>query len=659
MCGITGFLNLHGQAAPEIEALGQMLSSIRHRGPDGVGIYRDHQAALGSVRLSIIDVEGGDQPISNEDGTLWIVYNGEVFNYVELRPELEARGHRFTTQTDTEVVLHLFEDLGPKCLERLNGQFAFAIWDTVHRRLFLARDRLGVRPLYYTIVNDLLIFGSEIKSILAHPAVPAEIDPFSLAQVFTYWSVLPPRSIFRNIQTLPPGSYMLVENGKVEVIPYWALEFAKQPQKDRDPNEILEELESLLIDATCIRLRADVPVGAYLSGGLDSSLITALVRGKTSNRLETFSISFSDPRYDESAYQKQMAEVLGTNHHVVYCRHEEIGQILPEVIWHTETPILRTAPAPMYLLSGLVRDNGLKVVLTGEGADEFLGGYDIFKEMAVRRFWASDPESQLRPMLFKRLYPDIAGMTQVAFAYRKLFFKKGLTDTGSPYYSHDLRWGNTSRLQRFLLNPTTFNSGLHGDLISLPPHFGDWPALSKAQYLEVNTFLSPYLLSSQGDRVAMAHSIEGRYPFLDYRVVEFCNGLAPELKLNGLIDKWILRRIGHKYLPESIWKRPKKPYRAPILRSFFYPGAPEYIRELFDQKALSESGLFQPLPVQQLVDKATTGSDSSELEDMALIGILSMQLVYSQFIKGTRQKVQTYPPSDRFKLVDQLAMEHK
>ncbi|MSR64383.1 MAG: asparagine synthase (glutamine-hydrolyzing) [Verrucomicrobiae bacterium] len=409
MCGIAGIVNLAAGAPPDERQLRQMLAMIRHRGPDEFGIYLDDAVGLGNARLSIIDLSGGQQPIANEDGTLWIVFNGEIFNYVELRPELEAKGHRFATHSDTEVLLHLYEEYGPKCLERLNGQFAFAVWNTRDQSLFLARDRLGVRPLFYTRTGGRLIFGSEIKAILSDPGVRAEIDPVTLEQVFTFWSPLSPRTIFKDIVELPPGHWLLAKRGEVTVNRYWQMSFAEVPAS----RDYLEEFESLLVDAAKIRLRADVPVGAYLSGGLDSSTIAAIIRNFTSNRLDTFSITFSDADFDESSYQQQMAKFLGTDHQVVHATHEDIGRIFPDVIWHAEVPLTRTAPAPMFLLSKLVQDRGYKVVLTGEGADEFLAGYDIFKEAKVRRFWAGQPESKWRSRLFQRLYPDIAKLVGI------------------------------------------------------------------------------------------------------------------------------------------------------------------------------------------------------------------------------------------------------
>ncbi|HTP11833.1 MAG TPA: asparagine synthase (glutamine-hydrolyzing), partial [Anaerolineae bacterium] len=318
MCGIAGFTQLKESRPPSPEIIANMLAAIRHRGPDEFGYYSDDQAVLGSARLSIIDLSGGQQPIGNEDGTLWIVFNGEIFNYVELRPKLEALGHRFATHSDTEVILHLYEEYGPACLQHLNGQFAIAIWDNARHTLFLARDRVGIRPVFYTVSDGQLVFASEIKALLAHPAVQARVSPAALSQLFTFWSVLPPATIFDGISQLPPGHYLLVQDGRWDIQPYWSPDFTVSDE-ERPADSWAEELESLLIDATQIRLRADVPVGAYLSGGLDSSLTTAFIRKHTATPLDTFSIAFSDPQFDESSYQRRMAQELGTDHRVVYC----------------------------------------------------------------------------------------------------------------------------------------------------------------------------------------------------------------------------------------------------------------------------------------------------------------------------------------------------
>jgi len=658
MCGIAGMFNRSGREQVQEDSLRQMLAMLRHRGPDEFGILLDNETGLGNARLSIIDLGGGSQPIANEDESLWIVFNGEIFNYLELRAQLEPRGHRFRTSTDTEVILHMFEEYGPDCLQHFNGQFAIAIWDTKRRRLFLARDRLGVRPLFYTHAGDTLLFASEIKAILSDRRVRAEISPGIVEQIFTFWAPLGPETVFRDILELPAGHYLFADRHSVQVQRYWQNRFPDQGAVARNGSpapaieQTIEEFRSLLIDACKIRLRADVPVGAYLSGGLDSSTIASIVRHHTSNRLVTFSIAFHDERFDESEFQQQMAAHLGTDHHVVRASYEDIAEAFPEVIWHTEVPIMRTAPVPMFLLSRLVRQTGFKVVLTGEGADEFLAGYDIFKENKVRRFWAQQPQSPLRPLLFKRLYPDIKGLAKNNNEFLTAFFAEGLENLDNPSYSHAVRWRNNSRTRRFFEDRVLQSNGttdLDRLTATLPAEFKAWEPLAKAQYLEITTFLSPYLLSSQGDRMGMAHSIEGRFPFLDYRVVEFCNQLDPRLKLHCLNEKYLLKKVAQPLLPELIRRRPKRPYRAPVHRSFFSGSAPDYVRELLSPASLKASGLFKARAVEHLVNKIQAGAAVGETDDMALAGLLSSQLVHELFICNFR-RLEPLSAKDRVKV---------
>ena len=361
-------------------------------------------------------------------------------------------------------------------------------------------------------------------------------------------------------------------------------------------------------------------------------MITSLIRKYTQTPLETFSITFSDPAFDESFFQGEVSRIIGTRHNVVHCTYEDVGNVFPQVIWHAETPLLRTAPAPMFLLSQLVRDNGFKVVLTGEGADEMLAGYDIFKEMRLRRFWARNPDSEIRPLLFKRIYKDVANLSDGQLNYLKAFFKKGLGETDSPYYSHSIRWNNTARITRFLRNE---GEPMRHPKQLLPESYPQWSGLSQAQYLEITTFLSPYLLSSQGDRMAMGHSVEGRYPFLDYRVVEFCNHLPDDVKLRGLKEKWLLKQLGAKLLPAKIWKRVKKPYRAPIKQCFFSK-PPAYVAELLSEQSLDDSGYFDTQAVLTLAEKASRSDNMSEVDSMAIAGIISTQLLHQQFVKDFR-----------------------
>ncbi len=638
MCGIAGIVGAGARdLAADRASMLRMLGLIRHRGPDQFGVYQDEFATLGSARLSIIDLSSGQQPIANEDRTLWIVFNGEIFNYVELRPDLEKRGHRFATTSDTEVLLHSYEEYGADCVHRFNGQFAFAIWDSRARRLVLGRDRTGIRPVFYMEAGGALLFASEVKALLSHPGVTGELDPVSLEQVFTFWSPLRGRSAFRGIRELPAGHLLTWAGGAAAVKQYWDLSFPAQAAaggRFAPVEGYLEQLESLLADATRIRLRSDVPVGAYLSGGLDSSTIARLVNSHATGPLATFSIAFEDPQFDESEFQLRMARVLGTRHEVVRATHADIGRVFPEVVWHTETPVTRTAPAPMFMLSKLVRDCGYKVVLTGEGADEVLAGYDIFKEAAIRRFWARFPASRLRPQLLRRLYADIPRLGGATSPFLAAFFGQNLEDVDSPYYSHLVRWRNNERTRRFL-SPEVREAASrlrNGDgLPQLPPVSVQWGHLQRGQYLEAAVFLSQYLLSSQGDRVAMAHSVESRLPFLDFRVVEFCAKLPSALKLRGLTDKYLLRQLGRKILPPEVWQRPKRPYRAPVHKSFFSP-RPDYVGELLSPAQVGAAGYFNPAAVAQLAGKAARGHDLSETDDMALAGILSTQLLHHAFV---------------------------
>lgn len=645
MCGIVGILGLSSRHPIQQELLERMLGLIQHRGPDEFGIYLDRRVGLGNARLSIIDLSTGSQPISNEDETVWIVFNGEIFNYLELRRELKRQGHRFATASDTEVIVHLYEEHGANCVNRLNGQFAFAVWD---RRpgagdgtLFMARDRVGIRPLFYTVADGNLVFASEIKAILAHPAVSAQLDLTSLAQVFTLWTTLAPRTVFEGIVEVPPGHTLTARSDQISVERYWGLRFPQnghQQELGLSDDEWAESLRELLTDATRIRLRADVPVGAYLSGGLDSSTITTLIRNHTSNYLKTFSIAFADPAFDEREHQERMVKFLRTDHRRVECSDADVARVFPDVIWHTEWPVLRTSPAPMYLLSRLVRENDIKVVLTGEGADEFLGGYNIFKEAKLRRFWARDPDSAMRPQLLKRLYPYVQGLGEGG-TFLEAFFRRSLTETDRLDYSHAIRWANTAPLRRFFAPEVRTALDGYDPVAEVVtglrrhPDFANWTRLAQAQYIEISIFMSEYLLSSQGDRMLSAHSVEGRFPFLDHRVIEFAAGIPPRLKIRGLDEKHILKRAMQGLLPESVHSRAKRPYRAPIHGCFFGDGSPAYVRELLSPQAIQAAGYFHTRAVARLVKKAQGAHPLGERENMALAGILSTQLLHRQFVE--------------------------
>jgi asparagine synthase (glutamine-hydrolysing) len=637
MCGIAGRLKFDGSHADPDE-LRRMIATVCYRGPDASGVHISGAAGLAHARLSIIDLQSGAQPMSTADGRLWITFNGEIFNYIELREELQRKGHCFTTQSDTEVILNAYREYGEDCVIHFNGQWAFAIWDAAEQKLFLSRDRAGVRPLFYTQTPDGFVFASEIKAILACRDVPREIDPLGMDQIFTFWLPLPPRTVFKNISQLPPGHSLAVKDKCVRLKQYWSLSYVRDEESHNGNERVLaEELLHLLYDATRIRLRSDVPVGAYLSGGLDSTLTTALVRKLASNRLRTFSITFDDAVFDESSYQQEASAFLETQHSNISCSHADVARVFPQVICHAEQPVLRTAPVPMFLLSQLVQQSGFKVVLTGEGADEILGGYDIFKEAKIRRFWGRNLDSKWRPLLLKRMYPYLQDFQRQSAGTLRHFFRVTPEDLASPLFSHLPRWELTSRLKLLFSADFQAQIGKYDALSeleeTLPSEFRSWSHLSQGQYLETKYFLPGYLLSSQGDRMAMAHSVEGRYPFLDYRVVEFAAKLPAELKMKVLNEKYLLKRASQGLVPDSILRRVKQPYRAPDARCFFDAAAPDYVKELLSPSAIERNGIFDAKAVSILVNKFTVGRASSVKDDMALIGVLSTQLLASQFTK--------------------------
>ena len=668
MCGIAGIVDLSGEAPPSKEALKRMLAALRHRGPDEFGLYLDRRAGLAHARLSIIDLAMGQQPMTNEDGTLWVTFNGEIFNYVELRKDLAARGHHFATQSDTEVIVHAWEEWGPAALSRLNGQWALALWDRRERRLILARDRIGIRPLYVCRHRGSVLFASEVKALFAaEPTLPRELDPIGIDQTLTFWSIVPPRSVFVGIEELEPGHVMQIachRSGGAPVIDDRAY---YEPQYPRGQEGLFRgsmedaghAVRDALETATSLRmLRSDVPVGSYLSGGLDSSLVATMGLAAKGERFHTFSIRFDNTEYDETAYQRMMVDRIGSEHHELMVTSADIADSFPGVVHHTERPILRTAPAPLYLLSRLVREHGIKVVLTGEGADEMFAGYDLFREGLVRRFWARAPQSNLRPRLLERLYPYLARSPVAQKAMAQHFFGQGLDAWRRPGFAHGTRWQTTSALKRLLSAEfQRAGDGSAGEsaeqrlLASLPAAFADWSYLAQDQYLEVRTLLAGYIMASQGDRMLMAHSVEGRFPFLDCNVVALANSLPDRYKLRVLDEKHIIKRVAGDLLPAPILDRKKQPYRAPDALAFAMDDRPGWIDELISEQALKNSGVFAVEPVRRLWKKCRSRAGHgqfSNTDNMALVGVLSTQLLCHQLLWQPRR----YPIPEHIRLMD-------
>ncbi len=639
MCGLAGIARISGDAPIARAELESMIHTLEHRGPDGYGFHAPGDVGLAHARLSIIDLSTGDQPIHNEEKTVWTVFNGEIFNYIELRNELQKAGHRFYTTSDTEVIVHAYEQYGDDFVDHLNGQFAIAIWDDARKRLVLARDRAGIRPLFFTESRGRLLFASEIKALLALAEVPRELDPQSLAQVFTYWSPLADRTAFKNIRSLLPGQLLVLERGRISTRRYWDWQFPDgRIEATRSAEDYAEELRALLIDAVRLQLRADVPVGAYLSGGLDSSIITSIIKNFTDTPLRTFSLTFEDAEFDESAHQQELVNYLGTNHSELKCRTADIGAAFPRAIRHTEIPVVRTAPTPMMLLSGKVRAENYKVVLTGEGADEVFGGYDLFKEARIRRFMARAPQSKWRGRILDRLYGYLKNSPAASPAMASRFFSEGIEHIGEPYFAHVPRWTTTQRVTRFF-SPAMQEAVGQWDpyaavKATLAPGIERWGPLARDQYVEAHTLMAGYLLCSQGDRVGMANSIEGRFPFLDHRVIEFANRLPARYKINGLTEKFLLKKAMHDYLPPGVRSRTKQPYRAPDSASFFVNGvALDYVDDVLSPASLASAGYFDPGAVAKLLEKSRRGKVIGFADNMAFVGVLSTMLLHRQFIE--------------------------
>lgn len=641
MCGIAGLVSLDGTESGE--ALGPvaqaMADRIAHRGPDAEGLWLGSRIALSHRRLSIIDLQTGDQPMQTPDGDLVVTFNGEIFNYIELREQLQARGHVFTTTSDTEVILHLYREFGREFPALLNGQFAIGLWDKRQQCLILVRDRVGICPLFYASTRNRFAFASEIKAL--QPALPQKLSLSArgLDQVFTGWCCVGQDTPFEGVSQLEPGMMLVLDSdGRQTLSRYWNLEFPLRPEDfDTRPEEVLvEELHELLVDAIRLRLRADVPVGAYLSGGLDSSVLVALIKSSPDVRLQSFSLEFDNRALDETTFQKQVVDHLGLDHAGTRVSVPEITADLEKTVWHTESPILRTAPSPMGKLSKLVHDSDYKVVLTGEGADEILGGYDIFKEEKVRQFWARQPDSRLRPRLLLRLYPYLNLPDNKDAQYLKRFFGIGLDSPELLWHAQQPRWQTTARARMFYSEE--FRTRLADDYTDhiaalFPPEAGQWHWFNRAQYLEMKTLMAGYLLSSQGDRMLARNAVEGRFPYLDHRLIAFANRLHPRVKMKVLNEKYLLKKMATAYLPASISTRFKQPYRAPDVALGGDRILNQGLLDYLTPGNISQAGVFEPKKVAMLLKKAARPATLNIADSQTLTGILTTQILYHSFCK--------------------------
>jgi asparagine synthase (glutamine-hydrolysing) len=638
MCGIAGFVRLPEPPERHPQRITAMLAQLAHRGPDEVGYYVDDRAALGASRLSIIDLATGIQPISSPDERHWICSNGELYNYVELRRELQALGRRFETRSDTEVILQAWLEWGEASLPRLNGAFAFAVYDSADSSLVLARDRFGKRPLFYTVNDRAFVFASEMKAFLPLRSIDFEFEASRLATLFTTWSTLPHETAFRGIDQLAPGELLRVDEQGVRRTPYFVLDFAQDPAPP-DADAAAEQIRATLERSVALRLRSDVEVGVYVSGGVDSAIVAALAARELGAPPRTFSIEFEDESVDESHEQGLVAEHLGSTHAALRVSGRDIAEHFPEAVFHAESPAFRTAFVPMFLLSRLVRDSGVKVVLTGEGSDEAFLGYGIFKDTLLLSSWNDLSADEKRERL-ARVHPYLDHFSEDSGRLLGLYQQLASFST-SGIFSHEMRFQNgrfSARLLRDAGDPIPrVLEWLAGE-----PSYNALSPVQKAQWLEFKTLLAGYLLSTQGDRMAMAHGVENRCPFLDPAVVR----LAASVNLrfdDGYDEKWLLKRAMAGHAPAAVIAKGKVPYRAPDSAAFT-THRPEYIDELLDPRAIEDLGFLDASFVGALTKRILTRAPAqiSTRENQTWIFLLSLLVLHRQFIK--RAGVGQRPP---------------
>ncbi|MDQ2695405.1 MAG: amidotransferase 1, exosortase A system-associated [Pseudomonadota bacterium] len=607
MCGIAGIFDTRTQAPVDAALVERMNESQHHRGPDEGGLHLEPGLGLGHRRLSIIDLSGGRQPLFNEDGSVVVVYNGEIYNFQALTQELLAHGHTFRTHCDTEVIVHAWEQWGADCVQRFRGMFAFAVWDRNRETLFLARDRLGIKPLHYALLaNGQLLFGSELKALLAHPDLARELDPLAVEDYFAFGYVPEPRTILRRVHKLPPGHTLTVRRGRPLPAPaaYWDVPFAPLPAIS--PEEAGEELIRRLREAVEIRLIAEVPLGAFLSGGVDSSAVVAMMASLSAGPVKTCSISFGDPRYNESRYAAAVARRYRTDHRVEQVDPDDFA-LLDRLATVYDEPFADSSALPTYRVCGLARRQ-VTVALSGDGGDENLAGYHRYRwHMLEERLRAALPDGLRRPLFgfLGTVYPRADWAPRVLRARATL--QAVARDTLEGYLQNVAVV--PTPLRRRLFN-ARFRAGLQGyqAIEVLRGHAANAPSdhpLSLVQYLDFKTYLPGDILTKV-DRASMAHALEVRVPLLDHKLVEWISGLPPEYKLNGREGKSLFKQALKPYLPEDILYRPKMGFAVP-LASWLRGPLRRRIEALLEPGELAEPGIFDPQCLRHLVEGHLAG----------------------------------------------------
>jgi asparagine synthase (glutamine-hydrolysing) len=634
MCGIAGALDLTGTREFSPDRLAAMTGAIAHRGPDDEYVHREPGVALGARRLSIVDLAGGRQPLANEDGSIWVAFNGELFEYPELRRELLSRGHRLATRCDTESWVHLYEDRGEGMFERARGQFAVSLWDRNTRTLILGRDRVGICPLYVAERDGWLLWGSEIKALLASGLVAAQPDPKGIDHLFSFFCAGTTRTFFEGVRSIPPGHFIRVRDGRVSQHKYWDLDFPNQGDERRldDPTPLRDELEHLMRQAVERRLRGDVPVVSYISGGLDSTVVLGLSSRHRGEAVPSFTIGLDRAGPDERASAAESASVLGSELTVVTMDRRRIADAFPELTVAAEGPVLDTSCAALLRLAEAVHGEGYKVVLTGEGADEALGGYVWYKTQMVR-LWLARHYAGFLPRMTRHVL-------------------LGLIGGGAKRRAPLLAIGGVRVAQQDMYElisqsrPTLFSDSLwdrlgdhdpYTDLAISNDRIRQWHPLNQSLYVGYRVMLAGLLMISKGDRIAMHSSVEARYPFLDEDVIAFCAGIAPEYKIHGLTEKWLLRQVAAKTLPPRIANRPKTMFRASLAKTFLGPDHPHWVDQLLSPESLRKAGYFQPEAVareRRVQMNMPRITPRRFVFDLGLTSVVSTQLWHHLFCGG-------------------------
>jgi asparagine synthase (glutamine-hydrolysing) len=620
------------------EVLQRMCGVIEHRGPDDEGFYVEGGVALGMRRLSIIDLFKGHQPISNEDGSVWIVFNGEIYNYREIRDELIGRGHIFQTGSDTEVIVHLYEDEGEACVEKLRGMFAFAIYDKREQKLFIARDRVGVKPLHYAVSGNRIVFGSEIKSLLQHPAVNREINLEAVSDFFSFGYVPDPHSAFRGINKLMPGHTLTFKDSRVTTRCYWDFEYPeKRPEPARDENYYIERLRELISESVRLRLVSDVPLGAFLSGGIDSSTVVAMMAREMGRPVKTFSIGFTESSFDELDYARMAARHFNTDHYE-FVVTPDVCNIVEEIVWHHDEPFADVSSIPTYIVSKMAREH-VTVALSGDGGDELFAGYDRYLVDESRAKFEHVPRFIRQGVMLplSRALPR--------WAYGKNFLRNVALDADEryidsiSYFDEEKKRGLLS--SEFLRAISNRDSSEEFMRIYAAPASKE--RIDHLLYLDSKTYL-PGDIMTKVDRMSMAHSLEAREPLLDHKLIEFVAQIPASFKLRGSETKSILKRAVRGLIPDEIIDRKKQGFGVPI-KKWFKKDLREMLIDTLTGSRAQQRGYFNPGAVEAILDEHMRGRRDNSRH---LWGLLTLELWHRQFID--RQPEAAYAGAKRVEL---------